>query len=210
MSRINHAVRVAAVTVIGALAIMAPLACSDDDSSATATEGTGDTATEQTEIASDPGDATDAGSDESGDVEVLTVDYAFQGLPTSVPAGTRFHLSNDSDKELHEMVLMRINDDESRPAAELVQLPADQLDAVVAQPPAMVSLVMPRSDEMINAVGDASVTEPGRYLVICSIPTGADPVAYMEAAQQSPDGPPDVPGGPPHLVNGMWAEVTVG
>ena len=51
--------------------------------------------------------------------------------------------------------------------------------------------------------------EPGRYVVICAIPTGADPVAYFDPANQSPDGPPNVEGGPPHFTQGMYADLTV-
>ena len=60
---------------------------------------------------------------------------------------------------------------------------------------------------MIKAVGDGKLTEKGRYAVICTIPTGADPQAYLNAPPS--DGPPNVPGGPPHLVNGMFGEITV-
>jgi hypothetical protein len=58
-------------------------------------------------------------------------------------------------------------------------------------------------------VGDGKLTEKGRYAVICAIPTGADPQAYLAAASGPSDGPPNVPGGPPHLVQGMFGEITV-
>ena len=74
---------------------------------------------------------------------------------------------------------------------------------------AMVLLAPPGSSEQIVAVGDGSLTEPGRYLVACFIPTGADPQAYLDAASSSEGGPPEVEGGPPHFTHGMWAEVTV-
>jgi hypothetical protein len=62
---------------------------------------------------------------------------------------------------------------------------------------------------MIPAVGDGTLSEPGRYLILCSIPTGADPDEYLKAAAESQGGPPEVPGGPPHLVNGMYGEIVV-
>lgn len=53
--------------------------------------------------------------------------------------------------------------------------------------------------------------QPGGYVMICSLPRGADPQAYATTvAHPIAAGPPDVPGGPPHLVLGMAAEVTVG
>ena len=47
----------------------------------------------------------------TGVVAVHAVDYAFQGVPGSLPAGeTRFSFTNDSKAEGHEMELFRIND----------------------------------------------------------------------------------------------------
>lgn len=137
---------------------------------------------------------------------VTASDYRFEGLPKSVKAGTTLTLKNDSTKELHEMVFIRLPDGEQRSADELVKLPRGQLDT---GPPAAVILRPPGGGEQINAVGDGKLTEKGRYLVICSIPTGADPAAYLQAAQASRGGPPQVPGGPPHLTKGMYGEITV-
>ena len=69
-------------------------------------------------------------------------------------------------------------------------------------------LQAPGSQDVIPAVGDGVLRTPGRYLVICATPTGADPCAYLAAAADS-EGPPDVPGGPPHFVHGMFTEVVV-
>jgi hypothetical protein len=52
------------------------------------------------------------------------------------------------------------------------------------------------------------LAEPGRYLLLCAIPTGADVQEYLDAAATS-DGPPQVGGGPPHLVNGMVDDLVV-
>jgi len=143
-------------------------------------------------------------------VEVVASDFAFGGIPETVAPGTRFALTNASDKELHEMVVFRIVDTETRPIDELVALPEAELQAVlVPGPPTMVQLTFPGSDEAIPAVGDGTVTEPGRYAVVCFIPEGVDPQEYMAAAEQSGDGPPDVEGGPPHVAKGMYAEFTV-
>jgi len=147
-----------------------------------------------------------------GDSDTKTVtaaDYRFENLPKSVKAGTTLTLKNSSTKELHEMVLIKLPDTEKRPVAELVKLPEDQQEALSSGPPAAVLLRAP-GGEQINALGDGKLTEKGRYMVICAIPTGADPAAYLKAAQASGDGPPpSVPGGPPHLVQGMYGEITV-
>jgi len=141
---------------------------------------------------------------------VTAADYSFKDLPSSVDAGTELKLKNSSTKELHEMVVVRIPDAEKRPVADLVKLPEAQRDAIFGGgPPAMVLIAPPGGGEMIKAVGDGKLAEKGRYAVICSIPTGADPAAYLKAAQAGGDGPPQVAGGPPHLVQGMFGEITV-
>jgi hypothetical protein len=46
-----------------------------------------------------------------GVAAVHAVDYAYQGVPGTLPAGeTRFSFTNDSKAESHEMTLFRIND----------------------------------------------------------------------------------------------------
>jgi hypothetical protein len=148
--------------------------------------------------------------DDDGTREVTAADYAFEGLPSSVDAGTTFTLKNSSTKELHEMVVIRIPDSEQRPVRELINLPEAQQEAIFgAGEPAMVLLAPPGGGEVIKAVGDGTLSQPGRYAVVCFIPTGADPQAYLAAAQNSSGGPPQVAGGPPHVAQGMYGEITV-
>lgn len=48
---------------------------------------------------------------QGGPVGVHAVDYGYQGVPATLPAGeTRFSFINDSQAESHEMTLFRIND----------------------------------------------------------------------------------------------------
>ena len=145
-----------------------------------------------------------------GTREVTAADYAFQDLPSSVDAGTTFTLTNASTTELHEMVVLRIPDEEKRTVSELINLPEEELGAILGEgEPAMVLIAPPGGGEMIKAVGDGTLTEKGRYAVVCFIPTGADPQAYLAAAQTASEGPPQVDGGPPHAFQGMYGEITV-
>lgn len=153
-------------------------------------------------------DGDDAAAGEPGVIEVVAVDFAFENLPDSVPVGTRLTLVNEAPDELHEIVAIRLRDDEERSAEELMQLPPEEMGAVFAGEPVMV-LLTPPGGEQVAAVGDGTLTEPGRYLLLCAIPTGVDPDAYLEAAARSEGGPPQIEGGPPHLVHGMWAELEV-
>lgn len=143
-------------------------------------------------------------------VTVTGVDYGFEGVPGEVAVGSTLTLTNASDVEVHEIVALRIPDDVDLSAEELLQLPEEELeDLLPPGPPAMVLVAAPGEDGFA-AVGDGTLTEPGRYALVCFIPTGADPdelFAAFEAADGGP--PPEVAGGPPHAFQGMFADLTV-
>ena len=195
--------------VIAAAAAIALLAagCGDDDDevdAAATTEAEAEAEEEAAEEeAEEEADASEAGDAEA--VEVTAVDYEYEGLPETVPVGTTLSLVNGSDAELHELVVFRLADDEERSVEELLALPKDEFDPGM---PAAV-LLAPPGGPMIEALGDGTLTEAGRYAAICAIPTGADPAAYLKAAEESQGGPPDVEGGPPHFTMGMFAEFEV-
>lgn len=170
-------------------------ACGDDRGEADAAAPTASTTTS----------ADDA---DSGVIEITAVDYRFDDLPAEAETGATLALRNQSAGEVHELVAMRLADDEDRPADELVALPQQELGALFAGPPAVV-LVAPPGEDGFAAVGDGTLGEPGRYLFLCFIPTGADPAAFLDALEASPGRPPSVPGGPPHFTGGMYGEVTV-
>ncbi len=140
-------------------------------------------------------------------IVVTAVDYGFDGLPERVAVGTTLALENESMVEIHELVAIRLPDDEKRPVAELVQLPPEEFASFL---PLMETVVIAPPGEAGFAVeGTGTLTEPGRYAVICAIPTGANPDEYLAAAAAAEGGPPQVAGGPPHLAMGMYAEVMV-
>lgn len=202
------------ILVIAATAGLVLAGCSDDDDAA-ADDPPVEVADESTTTS--PGDAPDETTDapdeadeadEAETLEVTMVDFAFSGLPEEVPAGTRLTVANEAESELHELVAFRLPDDEERPLDELVQMPPGELEALLGQP--VTVLLAAPGGEMIPAVGDGTLAEPGRYAITCFIPTGVEPSVYMEAAQQSQEGPPEIEGaGPPHVVHGMYAELTV-
>lgn len=147
--------------------------------------------------------------DPAATIEVGAVDFAFEDLPDRIPAGTRLTLENRAPDELHELVAFRLDDDERRPVEELLQLPPAELGALLgAAPPRTVLLAAP-GEEQIPAVGDGTLDEPGRYLIMCSIPTGVEPATYLAAAAAAEGQQPQVEGGPPHFVHGMAAELIV-
>ena len=140
-------------------------------------------------------------------IEVAGVDYGYEGLPATIAAGSEIVFSNESADEAHEFVALRLADDDTRTAGEILALPPEELGPLLAD----VSSVLVAAPEgpAFLAEGSATLDEPGRYVVMCLIPTGADPDEYLAAAAEAEGGPPDVAGGPPHFVEGMWAELVV-
>jgi hypothetical protein len=157
----------------------------------------------------DPAASTSTTIHDHQEVEVTAVDFSFEDLPARVAAGTRLSLRNDAPSELHELVAFRLPDEERRTVEELLELPQEQLGAVLGAGPPQTVLLAPPGGEQIPAVGDGTLREPGRYLVMCSIPTGVDPAEYLAAAAAAGGEQPQVPGGPPHFVHGMAAELVV-
>lgn len=143
-------------------------------------------------------------------IPVTAADYSFTGLPATAKAGTKFTMHNASTKEFHEMVMIRIPDNEKRSVQELAALPEAEADAIFANVEPAAVLVAPPGADANAALGDGIVAEPGRYAVVCFIPVGADPKA-VETAMTDPNGtgPPDLGDGPPHVTKGMYAEVTI-
>jgi len=138
---------------------------------------------------------------------VTAIDYGFEGLPERVAVGTTLALRNDSDVEIHELVAIRLPDDETRSIDDLVQLPPEEF--AVFFPLVETVVIAPPGEAGFAVEGTGELTKPGRYAVICAIPTGANPDEYLAAAAEAEGGPPQVAGGPPHLAMGMYGEVIV-
>lgn len=147
-----------------------------------------------------------AGHDEMS-VVIEGVDYGFDNVPASVAAGTRIGFTNTSSAELHELVAFRVDSD--LPLDQLLAQPPAELEATLGAP-VTVMLQPPGAPEAIVAVGDGTLTEPGRYVLLCFIPIGADPAEYLAAVEAAGGKKPEgVAGGPPHFTAGMAAELTV-
>jgi hypothetical protein len=147
----------------------------------------------------------------AGTIAVTASDYHFAGVPATIPAGSKLTFTNSSNKEFHEMVVFRLDDSEKRTVPELLALGEEQLMAMFGNAePAAVLLGPPGGAPQIEAVGDGTLSEPGRYMFVCTIPVGADP-AEIAKAMSAPDGPPPAadPKATPHYMAGMWAEAVV-
>ncbi len=210
-SRSRTAGRIALATVLSAGLLLT--ACGDDDDEATddttTTAEEAQETTESTEAAPLEG-ATDGGI-EDGVLTVQLVDYGFEGIPETVPAGTKLQVENTSTSEFHELVAFKLPEGETRTAEEIVALSEEEQGALFAGPPAAVLLAGPNGGEQTAAVGDGTLTEPGSYVLFCAIPVGADPEVYAQAAENPDAGPPaeDPNAGPPHFTEGMYADLVV-
>jgi len=211
----NHPPTRLGAAVLAGLLLMGSAACGDDESDgassgvsttedSSSSETTEAPSSETTEAAE-----TTAAEGEGGGVAITAIDYAYEGVPDTIAPGDVITLTNDSEVEIHEIVAVPIGADETRPIEEIAEDPAAVGALFGGGPPSAVILASPGSDMPGPVVGDGTLSEPGRYALVCSIPTGADPQAYLDAAGASEGGPPDVPGGPPHFTQGMIAEVTV-
>jgi hypothetical protein len=145
-----------------------------------------------------------------GAVAVHAVDYAYQGVPGTLPAGeTRFSFTNDSKAEGHEMSLFRINDGVSESFDQILAEDDAQRNQDQAQqggqqggqnPPADKTPPPPKmtffggtgagtgQSAKMDLIGNLPA---GRYGMVCFLPVANDQA------------------GTPHYKKGMKAEFTV-
>ena len=190
-------IRRQAAAVAACLLALGLAACGDDDDAAADETPTTEAADNETE--------TETGSEapEGEVVEITAVDWAFEGLPEEVAAGTTLSLTNEGD-EPHELVAFRIPDSETRPVSEIVTLPEEELGPIfgAGEPATVILAATGTTDTPGPVVGDGTLTEPGRYAIICFLPVGADD-SILES-----EGPPESDA-PPHVSQGMFAELVV-
>ena len=196
--------RRAMASALVAVLALGGAACSDDDD----TTETGSAPEEETTTTAAPDDeetTTTAGDDdEAATLEITAIEYEFEGVPESVPAGTTLSLANIG-AEPHQIVALLLPASETRSVQEIAALSDEEQSAIFGgEPdPATVLLAASGTTDTPGAVaGDGSLTEPGRYALICFLPVGAtDDILNA--------------GGPPegefesHVDRGMVAELNV-
>jgi hypothetical protein len=161
---------------------------------------------------------------------VRAVDYAFEDVPATIESGiVGFELENEG-REVHEMVLFRINDDVDLTLEELVALPEEESQSMVEFVTAAFA-APGESDLSFNEL------QPGRYGMLCFIPLGTTDMAMLEGepageatgestgdatsgtadATATTEATGDTTGtssdasqlGPPHFTQGMMTEFEV-
>jgi plastocyanin len=151
---------------------------------------------------------------EAPTVEVGGVEYAFTGLPTSVPVGTSLTFTNNG-AEVHEMVLVRIADGVTESLEELLAMEGEGRDPMAEGLVEMVGDMPLFAAPGTTAEGSLTLEQEGRHVVLCFIPQGLTDMSVLE--QLGPDTNPEdlspeiqaLMANPPHLALGMIQEFTV-
>lgn len=120
--------------------------------------------------------------------EATGVDYAYEGIPETLPSGVvAITLSNDGE-ESHELSIVEISDDATESLEELLALPEDQIGQRIT----FAGAAFAEAGESDTAFVRLA---PGRYGAICFTREGTTPEAEGS--------------GPPHFTRGMFAEIAV-
>jgi uncharacterized cupredoxin-like copper-binding protein len=116
------------------------------------------------------------------EIPVSAADYSFSGMPATLTAGGHaFDLTNIG-QEVHEMVMVRVNDGVTESAQEL--LDDDDMASKVTSITKGVAFPGESNTAFANL-------EAGRYLILCTIPIGTnaenfDQVLSGEGGEQAP------------------------
>lgn len=125
-------------------------------------------------------------------IAVTGKDYAFEGIPSEVSAGSSLTFKNVATDEEHVLVVVRKNDDATKELEDLLkngteeeqQSMTTQIGALEAAPGE-------------SAHGTITLDEPGEYLALCPVPVGS-----MASSGPAADAMP-------HFMKGMYALFTV-
>lgn len=152
--------------------------------------------------------ATSEATSEPADATVSGVDYAFE--VEDISAGDTVGFVNESDKEVHEMVVQRITD-ETVTLEDIQQLLEEDQEA---SPPAFLEDAGFAFAPPGETAAETVTLEAGRYLLLCFLPQGAPPelMAELMTASEEPELTAEQEeqlNGPPHATLGMLELVEV-
>ena len=142
-------------------------------------------------------------------VDAIASEYQFQGVPSEIPVGPTIFSLENAGEQVHELIVMRINDDVTMSVEELLALPEEEAMSMVT--PAAFAFAFPGT--VASSTADLTA---GRYFALCFLPVGATPDVLAQLEELGVDGPEDtIPAdaglelGPPHFTEGMLLEFTV-
>jgi hypothetical protein len=136
------------------------------------------------------------------ELALTATEYEFGGLPSELAAGPTVVSLENIGEEVHEILLMRVNDGVTETVDELLALPEEEAETKTTFAAAAFAFPGTTGNAVVDLV-------PGRYIALCFLPEGATPdvIAQMEGPEDTlPEG---VEVGPPHFTLGMVHELTV-
>lgn len=126
-------------------------------------------------------------------VAVEAIDYAYDADLEGIEEGTVAFDFVNNGSEVHEMVLLRINDDVTETLEELLELPEEEAETKTS----FVGFSFASQGEGDVLFADL---EAGRYAILCFLPLGSLDVESLESGAAD---------GPPHFTQGMHQEFTI-
>jgi hypothetical protein len=133
-------------------------------------------------------------TDDATAVTITASEYRFAGTDV-LKAGGRFAITFESaGTELHELHIAKLPEGDERPLDEILHDPeAESTTTSVGH-----AFACPGT---ASTPSGADLSASGRYVVVCFIPTGATPATDPKDFETL---------GPPHALQGMGVELTVG
>jgi uncharacterized cupredoxin-like copper-binding protein len=188
---------VPALLLLGAAAVAA---CSGGSGASPSTDPSSAPSAASSAAPSAAGSAASPDASAATRIDVVGTDYAFSEFPAEFSGDVAFAFRNEG-QELHEMVIVRRNDDVTETFEELLALPEEESLAKVG----FIGQTMAEAGQ--TAPDTLTATEPGSYLMVCFIPQGT---TALPSIDPEASGPPEGLGdGPPHFTLGMQREFTI-
>jgi hypothetical protein len=128
-------------------------------------------------------------------LDVTGIEYEFQGLPKTVPAGNVAIRFTDTGAEFHELAIFRVKGKDS------VKKIVGMSEKEQAKKFEEIGGTFATQGQTTYAIADMS--KPGRYGVVCFLPVGSTSEKAAEEAEHEHGG------GTPHWKRGMLATITV-
>lgn len=147
-------------------------------------------------------------------IEVTGVEYAFAGLPETLPVGSEISFTNDG-AELHEIVIIRKAEGVTESIEELLAMEAEGRDPMAEGLVEMIGEGPLIAFPGTTAEGVLVLDQPGEHVALCFIPQGFDPAVFeandvdiMTMGEDTdpttlPDEVQAIFANPPHLAAGM-------
>lgn len=133
-------------------------------------------------------------------IEVIGTDYAYSDIGATLTGPITFTFKNEG-QDVHELILVRKNDDVSETFQELLAMPEEASAEKIGFVGVAIATPGTTAPETLTA------NQPGQYLMVCFIPQGTSSIPSMAPDASGP--PAGLGDGPPHFTLGMLREFTI-